>query len=119
MRSPRDNRTRSERRWLSNGRFIDSKTSACGPRARSIRNCTPRLISADDSRWNSDRGVTLPERRQSSCAFKMPARRVVYEISSEKVKDCAERRTQNETFAPLPSFLQGHTSIDRASEVFL
>jgi len=45
----------------------------------------------------------------------MPARRVVYEISSEKVKDCAERRTQNETFAPLPSFLQGHTSIDRAS----
>jgi hypothetical protein len=45
----------------------------------------------------------------------MPARREAYEISSENVKDGAERRAQNEIFAPLPSFLQGHTSIDTAS----
>jgi hypothetical protein len=44
----------------------------------------------------------------------MPARREAYEISSEKVKDGAKRQAQNETFALLPSFLQGHTSIDTA-----
>jgi hypothetical protein len=39
---------------------------------------------------------------------------VAYEISSEKVKHRAERQAQNETFALVPSFLQGHTSIDAA-----
>jgi hypothetical protein len=45
----------------------------------------------------------------------MQARRVAYEISSEKVKHRAERQDQNETFALLPSFLQGYTSIDTVS----
>jgi hypothetical protein len=49
----------------------------------------------------------------------MQAGRVDYEISSEKVKHCAERRAQNETFAPVPSFLHGHTSIDTVSSGFL
>jgi hypothetical protein len=49
----------------------------------------------------------------------MQARRVAYEISSEKVKHRAERQDQNETFALLPSFLQGHTSIDTVSSGFL
>jgi hypothetical protein len=31
----------------------------------------------------------------------------------------AERRAQNETFAPVPSFLQGHTSINTVSSGFL
>jgi hypothetical protein len=43
----------------------------------------------------------------------MPAGQVACEISSEKVKHRAERRAQNETFTPVPSFLQGYTSIDR------
>jgi hypothetical protein len=38
-----------------------------------------------------------------------------YEINGEKVKRRAERRAQNETFAPLPSFLQGNTSINTVS----
>jgi len=41
----------------------------------------------------------------------MPAGQVAYEISSEKFKHRAERRAQNEIFAPVPSFLQGYTSI--------
>jgi hypothetical protein len=45
----------------------------------------------------------------------MHAGRVVYEINSEKVKHRAERRAHNEIFAPMPSFLQGHTSIDTLS----
>jgi hypothetical protein len=45
--------------------------------------------------------------------------RVAYEISSEKFKHRAERRAQNETFAPLPSFLQDYTSIDTLSSVLL
>jgi len=49
----------------------------------------------------------------------MQAERVGYEISGEKVKHRAERRAQNETFALVPSLLQGHTSIDRVSRVFL
>jgi hypothetical protein len=49
----------------------------------------------------------------------MHAGRIAYEISSEKVKPCTERRAQNETFAPLPSFLQGHASIDMLSAVLL
>jgi len=44
----------------------------------------------------------------------MQAKQVSYEITGEKVKHRAERRAQNETFAPVPSFLQGHTSINRA-----
>jgi hypothetical protein len=53
----------------------------------------------------------------------MQARQVAYEISSEKVKHRAERRAQNEIFAPLPSFnglvLWGRTSINRVSSGFL
>jgi hypothetical protein len=49
----------------------------------------------------------------------MQAGRVGYENSSEKVKHRAERRAQNQTFAPLPSFLQGHTSITTVSSGFL
>ena len=45
----------------------------------------------------------------------MQAKQVSYEITGEKVKHRAERRAQNETFAPVPSFLQGHTSIDTLS----
>jgi hypothetical protein len=45
--------------------------------------------------------------------------RVAREISREKVKDRAERRAHNETFTPVPSFLQSHTSIDRVSSGFL
>jgi len=45
--------------------------------------------------------------------------RLPYEIGGEKVKHRAERRAQNETFAPVPSFLQGYTSIDRVSSGFL
>jgi hypothetical protein len=41
-----------------------------------------------------------------------------FAINSEKVKHRAERRAQNETFAPVPSFLQGHTSINTASSGF-
>jgi len=41
------------------------------------------------------------------------------EISSEKFKHHAEHRAHNETFAPMPSLLQGHTSIDRVSSCFL
>jgi hypothetical protein len=37
-----------------------------------------------------------------------------YEIGGEYVKHRAERRAQIDIFAPVPSFLQGHTSIDRA-----
>jgi len=48
--------------------------------------------------------------------LKLRAGRVALEISSEKIKHCAERRTQNETFALVPSFdglvHWGHTSID-------
>jgi hypothetical protein len=53
----------------------------------------------------------------------MPAGRVAYELSSEKVKPRAERLAQNETFVPLPSFdvlvLWAHTSINRLSSNFL
>jgi len=42
----------------------------------------------------------------------MQAGLIAYEISSEKVEHRAERQAQNETFAPVPSFLQGHTPID-------
>jgi len=64
-------------------------------------------------------GATLPERRQTSRTLKVPATKVAFEISSEKVKHRAERRTQNETFAPVPSSLQGHTPIKRVSSRFL
>jgi hypothetical protein len=66
-----------------------------------------------------DRGATLPERRQVSCALKMPVERLAYEITSKKVKHCAERRSQHETFAPVPSSLQGHTSIGTVPPGFL
>jgi len=49
----------------------------------------------------------------------MQAERVGYEISGEKVKHRAERRAQNETFALVPSLLQGHTSINTVSSGFL
>jgi hypothetical protein len=49
----------------------------------------------------------------------MPAGRVAYEISSEKFKHRAERRAQDETFAPMPSFLQSYTSIVTVSPRFL
>ena len=42
-----------------------------------------------------------------------------HEVSSEKVKHRAERGGKNETFAPVPSFLQGHTSINGVSSGFL
>ena len=41
------------------------------------------------------------------------------EMSSEKVKHRAEHRAYDETFAPMPSFLQDHTSIDRVLSFFL
>ena len=61
-----------------------------------------RAKTAGKLRWRA----TLPERRQRSCALKMPAGRLAYEISSEKLKHGAERRAQNETFAPVlpPTF---------------
>jgi hypothetical protein len=49
----------------------------------------------------------------------MQAGQVADEISSEKVKPRAEWRAQNETFEPVPSFLQGHTSINRVSSGIL
>jgi len=53
----------------------------------------------------------------------MHAGRVANEIGSEKIKHRAERRAQNETFTPVPSFdvlvLWGHTSINRVSSGFL
>jgi len=49
----------------------------------------------------------------------MPAGQVACAISSEKVKHRAERRAQNETFAPVPSFLQGDAAIDRMSSGFV
>jgi hypothetical protein len=49
--------------------------------------------------------------------------RTAYEISGEKVKPRAERRAQNEIFAPVPSFdvtvPWGHTLIDKVSSGFL
>jgi len=42
-----------------------------------------------------------------------------HEITSEKVKQCAKLQLEIETVALLPSLLQGHTSIYRASCVFL
>jgi hypothetical protein len=45
----------------------------------------------------------------------MQAGQVSYEITGEKVIHRAERRAQNETFALVPSLLQGNTSIDRVS----
>jgi hypothetical protein len=42
-----------------------------------------------------------------------------HEISSEKVKHRAERRAQNETFASVPSLLQGHAPIDSLCGVYL
>jgi hypothetical protein len=56
---------------------------------------------------------------EKGLALKLQAGRVGYEISSEKVKHRAERRAQNETLAPVPSFLQGHTSINTVSPVFV
>jgi hypothetical protein len=49
----------------------------------------------------------------------MQAGQVSYEITGEKVKHRAEGRAQYETFELVPSLLQGHTSIDRVSRVFL
>jgi hypothetical protein len=40
-------------------------------------------------------------------------------MSSEKVKHRAEYRAHDGTCAPMPSFLQGHTSIDRVLSCFL
>jgi len=63
-----------------------------------------------------DSGVTLAERRQSSCALKLQAGRIADAINSEKVKHCAERRKQNATVAPMPSLdvlvLWGHSAIE-------
>jgi hypothetical protein len=42
-----------------------------------------------------------------------------YESGSEKVKLRAQNLAQNETFALVPSFLQGHTSIDAAPKDLL
>ena len=75
--------------------------------------------SPDYSRLNCDRGATLPERRQSVFALKRHAGQVISEITCEKFKHRAERREYDETFALLPSLLQGHSSIDRVSYVFL
>jgi len=49
----------------------------------------------------------------------MQAGQSAREVRSEKVRQRAERREQNKTFAPVPSFLQGHTSIDRVPSSFL
>jgi len=42
-----------------------------------------------------------------------------HEGGSERVNHRAECRDQRETFAPVPSFLQGHTSNNRVSSGFL
>jgi len=68
--------------------------------------------SPDYSRFNCDRGATLPERRQSVFALKTQAEQVISEITCEKFKHRAERREYDETFALLPSLPQGCTSID-------
>jgi hypothetical protein len=49
----------------------------------------------------------------------MQAGQVSYETTGEQAKHRAERQTQNETFALMPSLLQGNTSINRVSRVFL
>jgi hypothetical protein len=43
--------------------------------------------------------------------LKLHAERVAHEIGSEKFEPSAGRQTHGETFALLPSFLQGNTSI--------
>ena len=59
-----------------------------------------------------DQGATLPERRQCSCALKRQAGQVISEITRGKFKHHAERQEYDETFALVPSLLQGRTSID-------
>ena len=56
---------------------------------------------------------------QSSCALTVRVEQLANEISGEKVKHRTEYRTQNETFARVPSFLQGRTSIYRVLSGFL
>jgi hypothetical protein len=67
-------------------------------------------------RVKCDRGATLPERRQCSCALKRQAGQVIPEITCEKFKHRAERREYDETFPLVPSLagfaLWGRTSID-------
>ncbi len=59
-----------------------------------------------------DQGVTLPERRQSSCALKLRVGQTANEIRRARFKYSAECRAQDETLALVPSFLQAHTLID-------
>jgi hypothetical protein len=77
------------------------------------------MLVANYSGSNSDRGATLPERSQSVFALKREAEQVFSKITCEKFKHRAERREYDETFALLPSLLQGCTSIETVSSGFL
>ena len=59
----------------------------------SVANSYPELFTR-----GGDRGATLPERRQYSCAMKPQAQRVDDENSGAKVKHRTEREHDNETF---------------------
>jgi hypothetical protein len=68
---------------------------------------------------NSERGITLTEQRQSSRALKRQTGESHVQLPMKKVRQCAKGDQYDETFALLPSLLQGHASLDRVLPVFL
>ena len=59
-----------------------------------------------------DRGATLPERSQSSCALKLPTKRAALSLTAESSGSLPSIKYGAEAFASMPSLLQGHASID-------
>jgi hypothetical protein len=59
-----------------------------------------------------DRGATLPERRQSSCALKLQRTKGFVQLRVKRSNIVPSVDRYNETVALLPSFLQRRPSID-------
>ena len=73
----------------------------------------------DHSQQTGDRGITPPERRQSSCALKRPMDELLPPLDVKRSNNLPSDDRYEETFALMPSLLQGYASIDTVSSVFL
>jgi hypothetical protein len=76
------------------------------------------LTSLDYSQQTGDRGITPPERRQSSCALKRPMDELLSSLVVKRSNTLPSDDRYEETFAPMPSLLQGYASIGTVSSVF-
>jgi len=90
-----------------------SRVSDFGPSSK-LRNLT-----WDYSQQTGDRGMILPEQRQSSRALTRPMDELLLPRMVKRSNLLPRDDRYDETSAPMPSLLQGHASIDTVPLHFL